>query len=389
MLRKLLTGVAVMALATAVTAQNQMAVHKATTPKFAGVYRVPTGELLPPSAAGRSGPAVIFNNATWTGYFGVGFPSDYVIIDEGGLLDRSACKIDQINGFDFAYCSTLTTENIEILFWDDTVECVGPANPAAFKCAYLITGLPGGTGGYWGCWLVMVDLEGDLSAGFAGADCPSTASATFATEGSTISPEGRFGYAYNFAGYHPPYPIAFWGPIIMSGGYNTADDFVIMSRTTWGCWMGYCCWWYGGFVFASHWMTMYGYNANSIVYYSPNAAYPRALDNRNLRNTTAVTKGGAPETWTVAPVTAGRSYWLAASAAPWDQAFNGSGGQGTGLAQWLNTLPPTPMAMPGGSLTVNIPTGAPANVYVQAAETNGSLKASNVTGVSNGIHHCF
>ncbi|TAH34846.1 MAG: hypothetical protein EYC70_13645, partial [Planctomycetota bacterium] len=71
MLRNILAAGAVVALAASVSAQNQLPVHKAVQPKFAGVYKVASGEFIPGNSAERSGPDVIFNNMVASNYYSV------------------------------------------------------------------------------------------------------------------------------------------------------------------------------------------------------------------------------------------------------------------------------------------------------------------------------
>ncbi|TAH37036.1 MAG: hypothetical protein EYC70_08620 [Planctomycetota bacterium] len=347
--------------------QSPSVMRGPVTPKFAGVYRVASGELSPDSAA--RGPDVIFNNTVPSNYYAyTGRLQEWV--DEGGLFDRQACLRDQINGFDFLYCSeypdpTGDSGTITITFYDDNRVCGGPPSWPNANCAYVLSGLPLGsaTGGQQ-CWWVAVDLSG-------GFECPATANEAFRTEGA--APHGRFGW-----GFLPLQDLT--GPWVARGGYKVLyifNWFDHIAGTFIGCALPQ--------IPLSFAMRMYGPVENSMHYRSGSASWPRPLDTLELLNTTDVSNGGPPETWEVLGPLPGHSYWLLASAAPADRSV--LGGQASLLVDMGSVLPGVPIRMPAGALTTALPPALPAEIYVQALETAGP--PPRVTAVSNGLFHCF
>lgn len=375
MYRTFVVGLAIGLFPTVLAAQGQPIAQQAVTPKHFGTYKMATGEWIPATTSTRSGPEVLFNNTTPTNYYSAG-GANQEWVDEGGLKDRNACETEQINGFIFAYCSTQRdlTQNsgtITITFYDDTTPCVGPSAFPVPNCAYQITGLPLGTPiGTIQCWNVTVDLDN-------GFECPTTLASNFRTEDANGA-NRRFGW-----GFLPLQNNT--GPIIAERGYRNDPNFVWFDRTN-NTFTG--CFNLPGGPPANFHMKMFGPPANSRRYYSADPAYPRALDTLALINTTPVTKGPPAETWQVVNTTAGRSYWLVLSSTAVDNPV--IGGTATLLAGFTTQLGPSPVMMPGGTLTADIPLTFPGTVlFTQAAETVGPLTAANVRAVSNGTAHCF
>jgi len=280
----------------------QPPVQKATTPRSAGVYRMAEGTLDRSAATPRGGPAVIFNNMTLSGYYSVpGANQEW--IDEGGLLDRNTSLSDQINGFDFVYCSTEPdpTQNsgtITITFYDDTVRCAGPPTWPTNNCAYDVIGLPlGGATGNIQCWIVSVDLQ-------FGFECPPNHSfPDFRTEEMGVV-DRLFGW-----GFIP------WqnntGPWLAKGGYRRDNSFTWFDPTT-GAFIG--CFWFGGFPFANFAMRLYG-NPVDMHYLNPsnpvgqfNPPNPLAMDSDD-----EVLAGGTITITMVAGWDPAKWYWLLAS----------------------------------------------------------------------------
>ena len=359
-------------------AQRTATAAKAAPPQYLGTYRMASGELLPAAAGTRRGPEVLFNNTTPTNYYSVpGALQEW--IDEGGLRDRNACRTDQINGFQIGYCSTepdptQRSGTIAITFYDETTVCSGPARWPNPTCAYVIPNLPLGTAvGTIQCWVLDIDLEG-------GFECPATLAGNFRTE-DAAGANRLFGWGF--------VPVqANTGPFLAKGGYRASNDFVWFDRSPAGGGL-IGCFWFGGSPFAGFHLRAFGPRANSRVYGSEAAAYPRSLDTLELRNTTAVSKTDpGPETWSVMNTTAGRSYALAISMQAQDRAV--LGGRATLLVELSSQIGPSPIPMPGGTLTAAIPSSLAARaLFVQAVESNGPLSPSNVTALSNGLAHCF
>ncbi len=371
MLRNVLICAAVLLLAAGLTAQTQVPVHKATTPQFAGVYTL-DGGLQKSPVASRSGPAVLFNNMILSGYYSVpGAGQEW--IDEGGLLDRNSTNlaetgtypVDQINGFDFVYCSTEpdptgNSGTIDITFYDETVRCAGPPTWPTANCAYSITGLPlGGPTGNIQCWIVFVDLEG-------GFECPPDLTSDFRTEEMGVV-DRLFGW-----GFIPMQNNT--GPWIAKGGYRRDNSFTWFDPTT-GAFIG--CFWFGGFPFANFAMKMYGYPVNTRVYDSPSNP---GVNNVVLRIDAQPVPGNTVTFTATTPAGGGGgSYWFGASL---NSADLGIGGQQ--LLAGPAFLPPTPLPMSGGILTVTLP-AMPPEVYCIAAETTGPPSPGAMTGLSNGL----
>ncbi len=363
MLRNVLTGAAVLALTAGLTAQSQLPVQKATTPQFAGVYTL-DGGLQKTAVNGRSGPAVIFNNMILSGYYSVpGAGQEW--IDEGGLMDRNTSLTDQINGFQFVYCSTEpdptgNSGTIDITFYDETVRCAGPPTWPTANCAYSIVGLPlGGPTGNIQCWIVTVDLG-------CGFECPPDLTSDFRTEEMGVV-DRLFGW-----GFIPMQNNT--GPWLAKGGYRRDNSFTWFDPTT-GAFIG--CFWFGGFPFANFAMKLYGNAVNVRAYDSPT----NPLVNNVCLTINAQPASGANVTFTATTPAGGGggSYWFAAALNSADLPVGGQQ-----LLAGPSFLAPTPLPMAGGVLTVTLP-AMPPTVYCIAAETTGPPTPGAMTGLSNGL----
>lgn len=367
MIRSFISCGAFVLLSAAAFGQAPLPVHRATTPRFAGTYRMASGEFLPAVGAARSGPEVIFNNMIASNYYAVpGAGQEW--IDEGGLVDRAGEFFDQINGFEFVYCSSEPAPSgaITISFYRQAEICIGPLAgglPDGPDCTYVLTGLPLGTptGGLQ-CWIVAVDLTG-------GFECPSDQAYGFPTEDAQDF-NRRFGWSFAPA-------VANTGPWLRSGGRRSDNSFVwwdTLAQANLGCF------WFGGTPFASFAMKMLA-GPPATYRYWPDA--PGARDTLVLAST-AVVPGGSPATWRVENPTAGRFYWLIASP-DWNQ-IPVLGG--TILFDYPVILPPTPVPMPAGVLTAPVPMNLPERVWTQAVETiSPTLTPANITGFSNSMVH--
>ena len=378
---RLLSGVFVLLFGAGLTAQQQAPVHKAVTPKYAGTYKMATGEFIPGAGAQRSGPVTIFNNTTPTNYYSVP-GSNQEWIDEGILNKRTAtpglqAAVEQINGFEVIYCSTdpAASGTIIYTFYDETVECTGPTGgvPGQPNCAYALSGLPMGTptGGIQ-CWIVTVDLEGGL-------ECPNNAAETFrTTEQHTANP--LFGW-----GILPQLDNT--GPWLRKGGKGTTNDFVWYDRNA-GTNVG--CFWFGGVPFASFSMKMFGENANAhnIVDTDANPANGRwgsnPLDTLSLNSNGPDLVRGQLANFSVSPVVAGRTHVLVYSINQTQLAnVIGAGGQRfTALVPLANAANQN-FPMPGGTLITTLPANLPiARYYIQVFALVGGTGAGNVVAVS-------
>ncbi|TAH39532.1 MAG: hypothetical protein EYC70_01735 [Planctomycetota bacterium] len=358
----------------ALGAQSTLPVYRGAPPRYAGVYRAATGEFVPAARGTRSGPAVLFNNTTRTTYYGVpGARQEW--IDEGGLLDRNNCRSDQINGFQFGYCSTQpdATQSggtIVITFYDETAVCTGPPDWPRVRCAYAVPDLPLGTAtGGVQCWVVDVELEGGL-------ECPATLASSFRTE-DAAGAQRLFGW-----GFAPLQPNT--GPRMAGPAYRTDNSFTWYDRTI-GFFNG--CFWFGGQPYASFHMQLLGPQPNSRVY--RRMGQPRPLDRLVLRNTTPVDAADpAPETWQVMNPRTGRRYWLLFSQRPQDR--DALGGRASLLVRLPFLVDPSPVEMPGGVYSSALPAVIGiGELFVQALETSGAPTPAHITAVSNGLAHCF
>ena len=384
MSRIAITAAAVIALAASTAAQQQAPVHKAVTPKYAGTYKVATGEFVPASQErNAAGTVVIFNNTTPTNYYSVpGANQEW--IDEGILNDRNNCDTEQLACFEVIYCSTdpAASGTIIYTFYDETIECTGPTGgvPGQPNCAYALSGLPMGTptGGIQ-CWIVTVDLNG--------VECPDNTGASFRSTGA-----------------HAANPLFGWGilpqlnntgPWLRKGGKGTTNDFVWYDRNA-GTNVG--CFWFGGVPFASFSMKMWGYQPRGIQYYDNDNNGDadnwgtRPLDTVRVVNGTPIIPGQLGN-WTVTNPVAGRTYVIVyqiETTGPTVGVFNGLGGaQGTNLVN-LTTAASQNFPMPGGVLNMTVPTfviGLRIDIQVFCLQGGGTL--ANVAGVSNGICYMF
>jgi hypothetical protein len=163
MLRNLLTGAAVIVLISGATAQQkqQMKVQKASVnPTFVGIYHPSSGFVSSNRNTVRSGPDVLYNDNVLTNYYSVQ-GADQEWIDFGELADRNHDSIEQINGFNFTYCSAAPNGVDDVVrFYDESIYCSGPPTWPTTDCAYGLAGLPGGNNGNLACWIVTVDLCG-------------------------------------------------------------------------------------------------------------------------------------------------------------------------------------------------------------------------------------
>ncbi len=129
-------------------------------PVHAGTYHPSTG-LTPTYSNARIGNRWILNS-TLTNYYGIP-GTDQEWIDDVFLHDEATDHTDQVNGFEFIYCSADTNPNgtaVTMNFYEESIYCGGPVNWPVSDCSYNIVGLPGGNNGALACWTVLVDLWG-------------------------------------------------------------------------------------------------------------------------------------------------------------------------------------------------------------------------------------
>jgi len=365
-------------LAPALLAAPSLAQHAASAQRidapvqYLGTYRFADASW---STTSRAGSRVLYNCTTPGNYYstialsGGSGAADQLWIDEGRITDHNALAIDQINGFDFSYCSTDldptgNSSALRIAFYDDYVPCTTPPAPT---CDYLIAGLPLSSTGNLQCWSVAVDLSG-------GYECSTDATLFRTTDAGGA--DRSFGWA--FGGNPSTAGRTNTGPIldlpcatpVASQGCGSGNQNLYWWEDPSGAFTG--CYWFGGVPWASFSMQAYGGSRNSFAYgYSFNDL---VLESTDL-------DPGAAVTFTVKDHDPAFPLFLLASPAIGSLLFD-VGDLVVSTAFYPGI--PFPMNPVTGSLTVNIPAGVP-SLYVQAAQTYGPATASALRNLSNGI----
>lgn len=130
-------------------------------------YDMQTGLEILTGPQPRSGPETIFNNRDGGApyFFTLQALEEYV--DECAFALRDLDGDEQINGFEFSYCSstpdpgTLDVVGLEVRFYQDTVFGAGPTNWGSGDEDVYSLNLPGDTSGTGrSCWSISIDLEG-------------------------------------------------------------------------------------------------------------------------------------------------------------------------------------------------------------------------------------
>jgi hypothetical protein len=377
----LLATAAAVALAAALPAQGTLQAKKINVPvQYVGTYHMATDTW---TGGTRVGTFVLYNCTTPGNYYsnvGNSFATnaDHLWIDEGELLDTNEGRVTQVSGFDFAYCSTDLDPtgnggSVGVLFYDDHGSC---ATGETATCAYLLSGLPLSTTGNTACWAVAVDLAG-------GFECSTDNTAMFRTAGNTGKANAAFGWAFSanpgVAGRNNTGPILDLPcaqplsgcPAVDTSGLQGNQNFFAWEDPA-GVWTG--CYWFGGVPWASFSMQMYSGSAGANT-----LAYGYGTNANTLTSTSWVP--GLSVTFTSTTSTGGAGVYFLASLATGNLNLGSSGT----LVVSTSFLPPTPLPMPGGVLTVPAPVGVPNTVYVQAAETTGPANPSALRALSNGL----
>jgi len=114
-----------------------------------GTYSMTDGFELATSSY-RSGTETIFDSASGPSYYFLTISPTEEWIDEGAFARRGVLASEQINGFDFQYCSLLADPvgdavTATVNFYTDTVLGTGPSSYPTAACAFSLAGLPGDT----------------------------------------------------------------------------------------------------------------------------------------------------------------------------------------------------------------------------------------------------
>ncbi|MBC8327874.1 MAG: hypothetical protein ISR76_02245 [Planctomycetes bacterium] len=375
MWRNILTGVAAVAICAGATAQQTHKVQskEGVNVQYLGTYSFKDNAW---SGSSRAGTRVLYNCTTPGNYYsnvgnGSATNADHLWIDEGKVADSNSAAIDQVNGFDFAYCSTDldpsgNSSAIRIVFYDDYVPCTAP--PAA-TCDYILTGLPLSSTGNTQCWGVGVDLEG-------GFECSTDLADMFDTTEAGVA-DRYFGWAFGanpgLTGMNNTGPILDLPcatPVVLNGCGSGNENFFYWEDPA-AAWTG--CYWFGGVPWASFSMKMVGGAMNSF-------AYGHANTTLGLSSTDFA--AGTSVTFTVTGHGAGSALYLLAAPA------SGSTTLPAGELVISRTFyPGVPFAMnfATGSLAAGVP-GAISIAYVQAAETTGPATPGALVAFSNGLY---
>ena len=172
MLRQLTLGAAVLATASAATAQQDThRAHQITSAiKDAGVYHVATDSWTRGTGSNANfGPDTIYNNNAPSGSYGGFYAFEEWTLDgrAPSSAGHSGATADSytIDGFQIGYCVTQASGSYDLnyTFYDLYTACTDPAVLSPLS-SITLTGLPGSAGGATACWLVTIDLEGSTLA---------------------------------------------------------------------------------------------------------------------------------------------------------------------------------------------------------------------------------
>lgn len=352
----------------------------------------------------RSGPETIFDNSDgYTYYFGDMQHQTEEWIDSFAFAADELSGTEQINGFRYEYCSSLSDPlgnaiTTEVRFYEDHplfAEPTGWTDPVAgtiqnSACAYILTGLPGDTTSLGvECWAITVDL-------MCGFEC---------TLPQELTPGGfteynGIGWMYMAAG-----AIGLTGPMLQGTvtaagpgtavpGYGTTDLLTLMDLADVGNeFQG--SFWFGGApkAHAIFTLTLYGDGIpdTDVV----NADAPDLDDVLCLGSDTEFRTGNAV-TWTLddqggTAIFPSSAYAMLVGTHGSSAGFGGLAGAGTTLLVDPGSLliPPTPLVMSGVVPAVTTPSlpGLPPTIWAQAFGFNGGIGPGNAAEASNALRH--
>ncbi|PCJ52696.1 MAG: hypothetical protein COA70_11935 [Planctomycetota bacterium] len=404
MIRSIFTCVAAAAIVVSASAQTQQIpagnLHRTVAPTH-GVYNMTTGFEINAQSY-RSGPATIFDNTDGVGYYFSTLSGTEEWIDSCAFIADEISGNEQINGFDFSYCSLLIDPvgdaiTVEVRFYDDNpgfMEPTGWTNPIAgtiqnAACAYGIAGLPGATGVGISCWAIAIDLQ-------CGFECsvPQEITPGGVTEFNGIGWMYMDALVSGNTGPTLGSTIGPGGPGTAIPGYGSRDLFELMDLAFVGSG------WTGTFFFGGAPKTQATFD---VVLYGDgildtdvvNADAPDTGDVLCLGSNIEFRSGNAV-TWALdnaggTAVFPSAAYAMLVGTAGSSAGFGSIAGAGTTLLVDPGSLlfPPTPFIMSGAVPSVTTPPlpGLPPTVWAQSMGFNGGIGAGNAAEASNALRH--
>ncbi|PCJ52693.1 MAG: hypothetical protein COA70_11920 [Planctomycetota bacterium] len=324
------------------------------------------------TSSARSGPETIFDSGGGSYFSTLTGTEEWV--DEGAFARRGILPSEQINGFDYSYCSTLPDPvgdaiTTEVRFYNDTIIGSGPSSYPTAECAYGIAGLPGDTSlGGISCWAIGINLEGGFECTLPQEATPGGGTTTFFGMG--------WMYLDAFGGGQT-------GPFVGGTGYGSQDSLELFDNT------GHATFNFGGNPLANISVVLYG---NGILDTSVvNADAPDIGDILALSSDVEF-RTGAQVTWSLRdPATAGITYAMLVGTAGSSAGFGGLAGLGTNLLIDPGAIlsPPTPLVMSGTPPSFTSPPlpPLPPVVMAQAFGFSGGIGVGNATQASNALVH--
>ncbi|MDA0666545.1 MAG: hypothetical protein O3A95_05980 [Planctomycetota bacterium] len=394
MFRYIVASAAVMTLAVGASAQTQQIsagnLHRTVAPTH-GVYNLTTGFEVS-SQSYRSGPETIFDNTDGIAYYFTTVGGTQEWIDSMAFAADEISGEEQINGFDYAYCSLLADAagnaiTTEVRFYNDNpggMEPTGWTDLGAgtiqnAACAYGLAGLPGDTsGGGISCWNVAIDLA-----------CSFECSVTQELTPGGFTEFNGIGWMYLDAassGATGPLlgsTITAAGPGTAVTGYGSQDLFELMDLAVVGA-EHQGTFWFGGpaKAQATFDVTMFGDGiANTDVV---NATAPLSGDVLCLGVDGPVVPG-ATVTWSLDAAGAASRYAMLVSSGPASLAVGGL----LNILVNPGSLLASPLPMNGAvpSFSTTLPGNLPPRVYAQAVGFTGAVNPANAIEASNALRH--
>ncbi|PCJ52695.1 MAG: hypothetical protein COA70_11930 [Planctomycetota bacterium] len=387
----LMTGLSA---AQAVSLQGRL--HRTVSPTN-GTYNLTTGfELGAPTF--RSGPATIFDNTDGVNYYFSTLPPTEEWIDSFAFVADEISGFEQINGFEFQYCSMFPDPQgnmvtAEIRFYEDDPGFMEPTGWTDLiagtvqnsACAYILPGLPGdisGTGTT--CWFMNINLA-------CGFEC---------SVPQEITPGGVT--EFNGVGWMMRDPSGGFntGPILGSNihrtfwGYGSRDLFTIMDLADVGAeFQGTFFWGINPKTLIQFNIILYGDGIPDTDVINPDT--PNTGDVLCLGSDMEFRNGNAV-TWALddlggTAVFPSAAYAMLVGTSGSSAGFGSIAGPGTTLLVDPGSLvtPPTPLVMGGIVPSVTTPSlpGLPPTIWAQAMGFNGGIGPGNAAEASNALRH--